>query len=210
MQWNGSLTERTTALTDVVIVVVALWCCRHAARARAPLWAGAFGAVALTAVCGAVVHGLAWETPASQRGFMLIGLGLLAAIVLFTDCAVRDCVRHGGARWLPGCGVIATLIVIASARHGGAADAAIFGAGCAAMAFALGVYGWLALRRRVGALWVAVGLLLTTFAGYAQARPDWGLVIVWPFDHNGLFHLLEIAALPLLARGCVVMARAID
>jgi len=70
-----------------------------------------------------------------------------------------------------------------------------------ALASALGVYLWLAsVRRLPGAGAIATGIALTLMAAAVQVS-DVSLHVVVPFDHNGLFHLVQIVALLVLASG---------
>ena len=70
----------------------------------------------------------------------------------------------------------------------------------AAMLAALVIYIRLAALGRRGAGFVAVGIALTLAAAGVQAS-SLSLTLVWPFDHNGLFHLVQLAALFVLAHG---------
>jgi hypothetical protein len=71
-----------------------------------------------------------------------------------------------------------------------------------AMLFALGTYGWLGLRRRLNGAWLmAAGVLVTIIAGFVQASPRVSFTQVWMFDHNGVYHLIQMPALVLLILG---------
>jgi len=71
-----------------------------------------------------------------------------------------------------------------------------------AMFGALGVYLFLALKRRLaGAGTVAAGITLNIVAAAIQATGTVSLTIIVPFDHNGVFHLVQAVALVLLTRG---------
>ena len=71
----------------------------------------------------------------------------------------------------------------------------------AALLLAISLYARLALRAEYpGARTVTAGLALTGIAAVAQSS-SLTLTLIVPFDHNGIFHLIQIAALPLLARG---------
>jgi hypothetical protein len=67
--------------------------------------------------------------------------------------------------------------------------------------FALLVYAALARAGRPGALAVALALGVSLMAGAVQAT-TWQIELAGlPFDHNALFHLVQLAGLPFLALG---------
>jgi hypothetical protein len=71
-----------------------------------------------------------------------------------------------------------------------------------ALVFALGAYTRLAwLNRLPGAGRISAGILLTLLAAVVQTQPRRVRVAGVALDHNGLFHLVQIAALPPLAAG---------
>jgi predicted alpha/beta-hydrolase family hydrolase len=71
-----------------------------------------------------------------------------------------------------------------------------------AMLFALAAYARLAQSGRlIGAQQMAAGVLLSILAAAIQASSSELIVFGVPFDHNGLFHIVQIAGLPLLASG---------
>jgi hypothetical protein len=66
--------------------------------------------------------------------------------------------------------------------------------------FALGVYALLAARAMAGAAWIAAGLSVSLGSGAMQAS-SLSLRFLWSFDHNGLFHLMQMLGLVLLVVG---------
>jgi hypothetical protein len=78
-----------------------------------------------------------------------------------------------------------------------------------AMLFALGAYGCLAVKRRLaGAWWMAGGVLVTLLAGAIQATGSLPFTLVWPFDHNGVYHFVQMVGLLLLTVGLGASFRA--
>jgi multisubunit Na+/H+ antiporter MnhB subunit len=73
-----------------------------------------------------------------------------------------------------------------------------------AMIFALGAYGYLFFNDSLaGAGWLAVGILVTILAALVQATGKAGKGIVWYFDNNGVFHVVQMLGLVLLWLGLV-------
>jgi hypothetical protein len=70
------------------------------------------------------------------------------------------------------------------------------------MVFALGGYSWLAVRRLLeGADLVALGIFLTLLAAGIQATRALSFTFIWVFDHNGIYHLVQILAIVILVSG---------
>ncbi len=69
------------------------------------------------------------------------------------------------------------------------------------MAAAMAIYVMLAaLIRLPGAVTMAVAIALNILAAALQASAV-RITVVWLFDHNGVFHLLQTAALLVLGHG---------
>ena len=74
---------------------------------------------------------------------------------------------------------------------------------------ALGVYLWLLRAGRPGAGLVAAALATSLAAGAIQANDSLAARLIWDFDHNGLYHLAQLAGLALLVAGLTrTLARA--
>jgi hypothetical protein len=71
-----------------------------------------------------------------------------------------------------------------------------------ALLFALVVYAWLALTGQLdGASWMVAGIIITILAATLQTNERISFTIIWPFDHNGLYHLVQIVGIILLVVG---------
>jgi len=70
-----------------------------------------------------------------------------------------------------------------------------------AMLFALGMYLRIAFSEKTpGAAAISIGIGVTIVAAALQAS-SLSFTLIWPFDHNGIFHLIQIPAMILLACG---------
>ena len=206
MELIASATERTTAATDLVLAIAAGMAVaalgRHAARSFArTVWQGALLSAAAGAAIGAVTHGLALSAETRellwQPLFFLLGL----TVSLFVVGAVASW-RGGPAarRLLPPMLGLAVLFYLATRLTGGRFLVfVLFQAGT--LLFALAVYLRLVARGVRGAGWVAAGLAVTLAAGAVQAIEGLTLTLVWPFDHNGIYHLIQLGGLAALTRG---------
>ena len=69
------------------------------------------------------------------------------------------------------------------------------------MAAAIAIYTVVAVRQRMpGAPIIAVAIGLNIVAAALQTSAI-HFTVVWPFDHNGIFHLVQIGALLTLGYG---------
>lgn len=70
--------------------------------------------------------------------------------------------------------------------------------------FAASAYGRLARLERPGAATMAAALGVSLAAGAVQASEGLSVQVIWVFDHNGLFHLVQLAGVVLLIRGLML------
>lgn len=72
----------------------------------------------------------------------------------------------------------------------------------AAMALSLAGYVWITIRgTQPGAAWITAAIVANMVAATIQATRAFGFTLVWTFDHNGVFHLVQMAGVLLLVRG---------
>jgi hypothetical protein len=208
VQIISSPTERTTAATDAILGIVSL---RYAAellayRRRQPwkagVWAATFGAIGASGSLGTAIHG--FEMPAPRRAALWRVLDLLlgVTVALFATAAVGD--LHGeqvARRTLPGLLLGALGFYALKQRlKRGFLIFLIYAA--SAMLFALGGYIRLARAGQlVGAPQIAAAILISIIAAAIQSSSLKLTLLGIQLDHNGLYHLIQIAGLPLLAAG---------
>jgi hypothetical protein len=208
MQIIESPTERTTAVTDALIAAVSLCYAaeligyRRRHPWKAAVWAGAFGSMATAGALGAVVHG--FQMPEGRRAALWRPLTLIlgVTVALFADGAAGDLLgRRAARRALPGL-LLGALGFYALSRRLQRGFLVFIVYEAVAMLFALGVYVRLAQGGRLlGAQQMAAGVLLSILAAAVQASSLELTILGVPLDHNGLFHIVQIAGLPLLAAG---------
>ena len=209
MDLVGVATERTTAATDAVLALAAAAAILVLRRSTPPsfgraVWQTALAALALASVLGAAAHGL--EMPSATRELLWQPLYLLlgVAVALFATGALADWRgERAGRASLPALIALAGGFYLASRLSGG--DFRVFLLfEAAALLFALCVYGRLARLERPGAGTMAVALAVSLAAGAVQAAEGLSIQVIWVFDHNGLFHLVQLAGVVLLVRGLML------
>ncbi len=208
MQIIASPTERTTAATDAMIAIISL---RYAVELlgrrqshpwKASIWAGAFGATSVASALSVVVHGLQMSPRRHAILWHPITLMLGVTVALFATGSVGDLLGERAARRaLPGMFLSAVgFYAIKQRLQRGFIAFIVYEA--AAMLFALGAYARLVQAGRLsGAQQMLAGIILSILAAAIQASSAELTIFGIPLDHNGLFHIVQLAGLPLLAAG---------
>ena len=203
----GSATERTTAATDAALGLLAAAGALHLARAvpssfARRIWQAALLALSLASVLGAIAHGLVMSDALREALWQPLYLLLGVTMALFVVGAADAWNGEGTARrlLLPLLGLALVFYGITRAAGGDFLVFVLFEA--AALIFSLVVYLRLAYRRaRRGAGLMAVALAVSLAAGVVQASGPMSVRLVWAFDHNGIFHLLQLIGVTLLLLG---------
>jgi hypothetical protein len=201
-----SATERTTAATDLLLALAAFvgaWrLLRPAPRSvAARIWAGALVAAGSASVLGAVTHGLEMADTLRERLWQPLYLLLGVTVACFVAGAVAD--GHGPrqARLVLVLMLLAALGFYAATQRGGGDFLVFVAFQAGGLVVALAIYLRLAARRRPGAALVAAALTVSLAAGAVQAGGSASLRFIWEFDHNGVYHLIQLGGLALLVTG---------
>jgi hypothetical protein len=200
-------TERTTAATDAVLALAAAAAILVLRRTTPPsfgraVWQGALGALALASVLGAAAHGLDLSPATRELLWQPLYLALGVTMALFVVGAVRDWRGDAAGRR-----VLVPMLALAVGFYGitrltGGSFLAFVVYEAAALLFSLGVYLRLAAGpARAGAAPMAAALAVSLAAGVVQASGVGPVRLVWDFDHNGVFHLVQLVGLALLLTG---------
>ncbi len=215
IQLNPNPTELTTGATDALLGVLALGCAVYLSRYRqmdrwkVAIWTWMLGMLAAAALLGAVVHGFALSYGISQLLWrpLFFLLGLLVALFVVAaayDMSGRLAARRALTLMIP---LAVAFLGITQLASGMFLAFILYEA--LAMFLALGIYVSLAARRRLqGADLMAAAILLNIVAAAIQASGSVSFTLVWSFDHNGVFHLVQIVAVVVLMFGLRAALRA--
>lgn len=208
MEFTHIPTEQTTAVTDLMLAVLAAGCAVYLyrigtrARWKTNLWTAVMAFLAAAAGLGAIVHGLQMD-PAIQALLwhpIKLFLGLLVA--LFVAAAVYDIWGAAAARRALPAMVLVGLGFFGITLIWPGQFLVFIVYKTLAMLFALAGYAWLAGRGRLKGAWLMTGGILVTIAAAAvQAGRLLTFTFIWPFDHNGVYHLIQMAGIVLIAAG---------
>ena len=206
--FNPSITELTTAATDAAIALVAAGCImvlnRYRARQprRVQIWTWVFGLLVLASVLGALAHGL--DLSATVHAWLwrplYLTLGLIVA--MFVVAALYDFKGEQAARRALVPMLVLAFGFFAITLVGSVTFRVFLAYEALAMLAALGIYLRLAQTGRLaGSGLIAAGILLNLVAAVIQASGAITLILIEPFDHNGVFHLVQMVTLVVLTIG---------
>lgn len=169
---------------------------------RVGLWALVLGLLAAASTLGAVAHGLDLSDGVTFWLWQPLYLCLGLVVALFAIAAVYDGIGPQTARRLLmpalvlGAGFYAVTLLFPDTFLVFVVYEAI------AMLLALALYVRLALRSRATWAWLMVlGIALNIVAAAIQATGSVHFTLLVPFDHNGVFHIVQMAAILVLVAG---------
>lgn len=208
MGLTSAATEQTSAATDLILALTAALAAVYLRRARAhdkwkvDLWSWVFGLTGLAALLGAVLHGVELSTRARDALWQPLYLALGFVVSLFIVAALYDLLgRRTAQRMLPVMIVVALVFWSARTVFGGSFRSfVVFEA--IGLVGSLAIYTWLAASRRLpGAGVIALAMALNLGAAGLQSSGTVSVTLLWQFDHNGVFHLVQCCAMVVLAYG---------
>ena len=202
--------EQSTSLTDLLIAVVAFAGALRISRrsalptTRRTIWSAALSGLALSALIGALVHGLHWSARSKALIWRLLNLALSLTVGLFAVAALYDTAgRRAALRLLP-LTILSACGLEAATHRLQRGFGVLLAYEAAALSSALATYLNLARQRQLrGAGRISLGIALSLIAAAVQ-RTSWQVDRSWlALDHNGLFHLVQLAGLfPLIDGIC--------
>jgi hypothetical protein len=208
MEFIDIPTEQATAVTDAILAVMAIAAAIYlhkisqTDRWKTTLWVWLFGLLGLASILGTIVHGFKMSKMLQTFLWYPLYLSLGLLVALFTVAVVYDVWGEALAR---------RLLPIMAVIGGG-----FFGITFVwpdsflvfiiyevlAMLFALGGYLCLAYRGRLDGSWLmATGILVTIIAAGIQTSNAISFTFIWSFDHNGVYHLVQMLGIILLVGG---------
>ncbi len=204
----SSPTEITTAITDILLALVAggavifLQCSESNEIWKINAWSWAFVLMALSGFLGAIAHGLELTEAQHQRIWHLINLSLGLTVSVFVIGVAYDLWGHAvAAKMLPWMVVCALLFFLVTRLFPGIFFVFIVYE-AAALLFACAAYGWLTITDQLdGAALIAAGVLVSIIAAGIQASKKVSIKFVFEFDHNGIFHIIQMFGIILLVAG---------
>ena len=207
MPLTTSPTELTTSATDALlaiectIIIALLLRSATTNRWRTNLWCSIFTLLATASSLGALLHALELPKPMRIALWTPLYLSLGILVLLFIMGAVADWRGKVAAKRLVpwGIGVSAAFLGLTALLGGKFIVFIVYAA--TVLLSTLAIYTFLAVTHRLkGTAVIALAILLNLAAAAVQAS-NLSLHLVFPFDHNGLFHLVQIVSTAILGLG---------
>ena len=210
MEFIKEPAEQTTAITDIILAMVAFggilflrWeLANNSELWKINIWSAAIGLIGLAAALGAVAHGLVISQAVHDRIWQLLNMSLALAVSLFVVGVVYDLWGlAAGLKALPIMLIAGLGFFVATLLYPGIFVVFIVYEGLA-LFFALGAYIYLVVRGELtGAGFMAAGILISIIAAGIQANKSIAFTVIRQFDHNGIYHIVQVVGLMLLVYG---------
>lgn len=193
-------TEQTTAATDLVLAILAAVIAYGTYKLgnsvqpqKTRIWASVFILLAFAALFGAIAHGFMMSEETNYILWQPLNLALGLGVSLFAAGALFD--LRGGSlpkSIIPGLITLGVIFYFITVFIPGSFLVFIIYE-AVVMLFALAVYFVLAFQGKLrGAWWMVLGILITIIAAGIQASEAIHVQIIWEFDHNGIFHIVQM------------------
>jgi len=200
-------TEQTTAATDLLIAGLAVAAFIYLGRngptgLRGRLWRSVLMFLAVAAFLGAIGHGIVLGDGADRVLWGLIYLPLALLVAMFLAASIRDLAGDNAGRRSVSALIVVALCFYAYALLDPDNFLPFILYELAAMTLSLTSFLWITKRRELrGAGWITAAIAVNILAAAIQAEGSLGFTLIWSFDHNGVFHLVQMAGLGLLVYG---------
>jgi hypothetical protein len=203
-------TEQTTAATDLLLAILAFIVTLRVYKSgkgidliKTRIWTWVFGLLTFASAIGAVAHGFQMSKLTKFVLWQPLNLALVVTICLFAAGIVYDLKNFRLPKALVPILLVSAIIFFAlTVIFPDALTTVFIKVEAIAMLFAFVVYTILASRKTIkGAGLMAAGILVTIIAAVIQAIKTIRIIFIWQFDHNGIFHIVQMIAIIFLLQG---------
>jgi hypothetical protein len=169
---------------------------------RGRLWRTVFLVLAIAGLTGAIAHGVVLGEDVYIGMWRALYFALALLVASFFLATVRDLAGDVPARRALPVVLVVALAFFAYSQIEPDNFRPFVWYESAAMTLSLAGYVWIAIRgTQPGAAWIVAAIVTNIAAAAIQATRAFGFTPVWTFDHNGVFHLVQMAGVLLLVRG---------
>lgn len=205
-------TEQTTAATDLIMALMAIWAAfkinkegRKVSPLKTRIWVWVFVLLAIGALFGTIAHGFKMDDQTNHLLWQPLFLSLGLAVSLFAVGAIYDLKGISMPKFtIPLLVLLGLVFYLVTVLIPGSFLVFILYEGVV-MLFALISYISLAARNKLnGAWWMVGGIAITILAAAIQASEAVSFSLIWEFDHNGIFHLVQMVGIVVLLNGLMI------
>jgi hypothetical protein len=210
LQITNIPTEQTTAATDALLAILAFIVTIKVNQSgkgidliKTRIWTWVFGLLTFASADGAIAHGFQMSKLTKSVLWQPLNLSLVLTICLFAAGVIYDLKKFRLPKALIPVLLVCAIIFFAITVILPDALTTIFiKVEAIAMVFAFVAYTILALRKTIkGAGLMAAGILITIIAAVIQAIHTIKVMVIWEFDHNGIFHIVQMMGVIFLFQG---------
>ena len=201
-------TERTTAATDAFLAIFAVAAITYLSRIamqdplKMRIWCGFFAFVAIASVLGTVMHGLVISEGLKRLLWHLLALAIALSVGMLAMGVAYDMWGSFSIRRIMPAILIFMLGLYALANLTSFGRILPVISLAIIVFFALCAYMVKAVRGQLDGAWLmSVSFFVTIIVGIIKASHSVSFKFVWEFDHNGIYHLVQLLALFLLVLG---------
>ncbi len=192
-----SLTELSTAATDALLAIQAVTCLivlrySQSRNFRSTLWQALFASLTFGSLLGAIAHAFKLPQPVHDVLWHFIYFFLGLTLTILALAAIYDWLGERVARRLQYWLLPMPLFVVVVTWLGAGEFVYFVVFEALIMLFVLVIYSMLLWQNRPGSGLVLTGVVVSLIAAFVQASGPLEIHIVWLFDHNGLFHLVQM------------------
>ncbi|GAA5444557.1 hypothetical protein Misp06_02744 [Microbulbifer sp. NBRC 101763] len=208
MKLSSLQTELTSAATDIILALIALvaliYLVRYSPKGgrKYLAWKFFFFLTIVVTVLAATIHGLELSVQLSQRLWRVLFFFLGLFLIAFTTAICFDLLGEKATQkvlpYIPLIG-IAFYVVTLLWPEGFLAYVIYQFSITFIIIFGYGRLAW--LNKLNGSWYMALGGLLSLIAIYIQTKDSLYITLIWDFDHNGIYHMVQSVAVILFFLG---------
>jgi hypothetical protein len=211
MQFIDIPTEQTTAITDLVLTLFSVWALiiihkrGKSKPGKSRIWKWVFTLLAIAAFFGFLAHGFQMNEKTNYLLWQPLNLALGLSVSLFAAGAIFDMRKGNLPRAIvPGLITLGIIFYFITVFIPGSFMIFIIYE-AVVMIFALTAYIYLASKKLLtGAWWMVTGIVLTITAAAVQASGSVRVNMIWEFDNNGVFHIIQMIGIVVLVNGLLI------
>ncbi len=195
-------TEQTTAITDLILGIlstltaIAIYAIGiRKDKTKTYIWTVLFGLLSIASFLGAVAHGFEMSKVHNALLWHPLNFALGLAVGLFVVGVIYD-LRHYSLPkgLLPVMFIVVLLFYLVTVFLNKFIIFIIYQS--LALLFAFIVYCYLGYINRLKGAWLmAMGILISIIASAIQAVMDVDVKVIWVFNHNGIFHIIQMVGI---------------
>lgn len=208
--------EIVSSVTDIMMAIAGIFAIastasssrkfihKHPKQSRALLWQVTFGMFVVASLLAAANHGLALPQDTLDLIWTITFFLLGTMVGLFAVCLCYDLINPRAALYVLPIAMLVGIGFFTTSLIQGQDYSLFIMYQTSVLLIALLGYLYLAIKHFNGGWWIVTGISCTILASAVQATELISFVPHIPLDHNGVYHLIQTAAVIMMARGVAI------